>query len=376
MITRSYTASKETSHGSGNVRSDNRRIEASRPGERAALYDRRYRWHPSQGGWQRVSYTGLDGKPIKDKDELARIKSLAIPPAWTDVWICPSPRGHIQATGRDDKGRKQYKYHPKWREVRDGNKYERILAFADALPTIGEHTARDLSKHGLPREKVLATVAQLLDTTLIRVGNREYAKENNSFGLTTMRKRHVDVDGAAIRFHFLGKSGKEHDVDIRDRRLAGIVKRCLEMPGYELFKYIDEDGERHDIESGDVNDYLREITGQDFTAKDFRTWAGTVLAAQALQEFEKFDSEAAAKKNVVAAIETVAKRLGNTPAICRKCYVHPVVLDSYLEGSLVEMLRERVDEELSESIGDLEPEEAAVLAPVAAAACTGAHITI
>lgn len=308
------------------------------------------------------SYTGLDGKPIKDKEELARIKSLAIPPAWTDIWICPSPRGHIQATGRDDKGRKQYKYHSKWREIRDENKYEKMIEFGLALPAIRERTSRDLSKRGMPREKVLAAVVQLLDMTLIRVGNSEYAKTNDSFGLTTIRKRHVDVEGSEIRFQFRGKSGQEHDIDIRDRRLATVVKRSLEMPGYELFKYIDENGDQHDVESGHVNDYLREITGKDFTAKDFRTWAGTLLAAQALQEFEEFDSEAAAKKNIVQAIESVAKRLGNTPAICRKCYVHPVILDSYLEGALVDNLRAEVEQELADSLGDLEPEEAAVLA--------------
>lgn len=313
-----------------------------------------------KGAGKGFSYIGLDSKPIRDQKELERIKALAIPPAWTDVWISPSPRGHIQATGRDDKGRKQYRYHPRWREVRDENKYERMIAFAQALPRIRERTSEDLSLRGLPREKVLAAVVQLLDRTLIRVGNQEYARENNSYGLTTIRKRHVDVDGSEIRFQFRGKSGQDHDVDLRDRRLANIVKRCLEIPGYELFKYIDDEGETRDVESAHVNEYLREITGQDFTAKDFRTWAGTVLAAQALQEFEEFDSDAAAKKNIVQAIERVAKRLGNTPAICRKCYVHPAILDSYLEGTLVDELRERAEEEL-EDIADLEPEEAAVL---------------
>ncbi len=315
-----------------------------------------------KGAGKGFSYVGLDGQPIRDKEELARIKALAIPPAWTDVWICPSPRGHIQATGRDERGRKQYKYHPEWRKARDENKYAKMIAFAQALPSIRERTSQDLSRRGLPREKVLAAVVHLLDTTWIRVGNREYAQENGSFGLTTMRKRHVELDGSEIRFQFRGKSGKEHDVDIRDRRLANIIKRCLEMPGYELFKYVDEDGQRHNIESGDVNDYLRELTGQDFTAKDFRTWAGTVLAAQALQEFEEFDSEAPAKKNIVRAIESVAKRLGNTPAICRKCYVHPAVLDTYMEGSLIETLRKRAENELTDSIAGLDPEEAAILA--------------
>jgi DNA topoisomerase I len=307
------------------------------------------------------SYIGLDGKPIRDKKKLERIKALAIPPAWTDVWICPSPSGHIQATGRDAKGRKQYRYHERWREIRDENKYERLIAFAEALPAIRERTEQDLKQRGLPREKVLAAVVQMLDRTLIRVGNVEYARENDSYGLTTLRKRHVDVNGSEIHFQFRGKSGQEHDVELRDRKLAGIVKRCLELPGYELFKYLDEDGQRRDVESGHVNDYLREITGQEFSAKDFRTWAGTVLAAQALQEFEEFDSEAAAKKNVVQAIERVARRLGNTPAVCRKCYVHPAVLDSYLDGSLVESLRQRAEDELAESLSELDPGEAAVL---------------
>lgn len=314
-----------------------------------------------KGAGKGFFYIGLDGKPIRDEKVLQRIKSLVIPPAWTHVWISPSPNGHIQATGRDAKGRKQYRYHERWREVRDENKYEHMIAFAQALPAIRERTSKDLSRRGLPREKVLAAVVQLLDRTLIRVGNQEYAKENDSYGLTTIRKRHVDLNGTEIQFHFRGKSGQEHEVDIRDRRLASIVKQCMDIPGHELFKYMDEDGERHDVDSSHVNDYLREITDQDFTAKDFRTWAGTVLAAQALQEFEEFDSDAAAKKNVVQAIERVAKRLGNTPAVCRKCYVHPAVLDAYLDGSLVESLRQKAEEELAEAISELEPEEAAVL---------------
>lgn len=307
------------------------------------------------------SYIGPDGETVREARVRERIASIAIPPAWTDVWISPSPNGHIQATGRDAKGRKQYRYHPRWREVRDEDKYERMIAFAEALPGIRERTNQDLALRGLPREKVLAAVVQLLDRTLIRVGNQEYAKENDSYGLTTIRKRHVDLNGSEIQFQFRGKSGQEHEVDIRDRRLANIVRKCLEIPGYELFKYIDEDGNRQDVESAHVNEYLREITGQDFTAKDFRTWAGTVLAAQALREFEEFDSEAAARSNVVQAIERVAKRLGNTPAICRKCYVHPAILDSYLDGSLIDALRKQAEAELTESLSDLEPEEAAVL---------------
>ena len=307
------------------------------------------------------SYIGLDGKPIRDPEELKRIRSLGIPPAWTDVWICPKANGHIQATGRDAKGRKQYRYHPRWREVRDETKYTRMIAFGRALPLIRERTHRDLSLPGMPREKVLATVVRLLETTLIRVGNDEYAKTNKSFGLTTMRDRHVDVSGSKVRFKFRGKSGKMHSIDFSDRRLAKIIKRCREIPGYELFQYIDDEGERQTIDSADVNAYLREITGDDFTAKDFRTWAGTVLASLALQELELAESQTQAKKNVTRAIERVAERLGNTPSICRKCYVHPAVLDTYLDGNLVEVLQNRVEDELDEDGGQLPPDEAAVM---------------
>ncbi|MBK9710244.1 MAG: DNA topoisomerase IB [Kouleothrix sp.] len=307
------------------------------------------------------SFVGVDGKPIRDPDELKRIRSLAIPPAYTDVWICADSRGHIQATGRDAKGRKQYRYHPRWRAVRDETKYGRMVAFGQALPAIRERTERDLGLPGLPRAKVLAAVVRLLETTLIRVGNDEYARANKSFGLTTMRDRHVEIAGATVKFHFVGKSGKKHIITLSDRRLAKIVKRCRDIPGYELFQYLDEDGNRVDVKSEDVNAYLREISGQEFTAKDFRTWAGTVLAAMALQEFEAVDSEAQARKNIVRAIERVSERLGNTPSICRKSYVHPAVLDSYLDGSLVETLQQRVEHELSESLKDLRPEEAAVL---------------
>ncbi|HKP54728.1 MAG TPA: DNA topoisomerase IB [Chloroflexia bacterium] len=308
------------------------------------------------------SYIGPDGQIIRDRETRARIKSLGIPPAWTDVWICPNPEGHIQATGRDARGRKQYRYHPQWREVRDETKYGRMIEFGKALPLIRKRVEKDLAKHGLPRDKVLATVVKLLETTLIRIGNEEYARTNKSFGLTTMRNRHVDVRGATLRFKFNGKSGKQHTVGIKNRRLGNIVERCHELPGHELFQYIADDGKPHPISSEDVNNYLREITGQDFTAKDFRTWTGTVLAAMSLQEFEAFDSEAQAKKNIMRAIESVAEKLGNTPTICRECYVHPQVLDSYLEGTLLETLKERVESELTESLGHLRPEEAAVLA--------------
>jgi DNA topoisomerase-1 len=307
-------------------------------------------------------YIALDGQTIRDQEILARIRSLAIPPAWEDVWICPSPLGHIQATGRDEKGRKQYRYHPRWREVRDGAKYDRMMAFGRTLPRLREQTDRDLALPGLPRRKVVAAIVQLLEQSLIRVGNDEYAKANHSFGLTTMFNKHVALDGSSIQFKFRGKSGIRHKIEIRDRRLARIVKRCQELPGQELFQYIDEDGATQDIDSSDINDYLRETTGQDFTAKDFRTWAGTVLAAMALQEFEAFDSQAQAKKNVVRAIESVAERLGNTPTVCRKCYVHPAILDAYQDGSMIEALRQRADQEMEKSLGHLKPEEAAVMA--------------
>ena len=308
------------------------------------------------------SYIGTDGRPIRDPSELRRIRSLAIPPAWTDVWIAPDARGHVQATGRDARGRKQYRYHPKWRSVRDEAKYGRMIAFGKALPQIRERTARDLSLPGLPREKVLATVVQLLEKTLIRVGNEEYARENRSFGLTTMRTRHVEVDRSRVQFTFLGKSGKEHSVDIADRRLAAVVRRCQELPGQELFQYVDDDGERRTVDSGDVNEYLREITGSDFTAKDFRTWAGTRLAAMALQEFEAFDSEAQAKRNVVDAIERVAEKLGNTAAICRRCYVHPAVVDAYMDGSMAKTLKKKAERALEEQLHELSGEERAVMA--------------
>jgi DNA topoisomerase-1 len=306
------------------------------------------------------SYTGTDGRPLRDHDELARIRSLAIPPAWNDVWICPFLNGHIQATGRDAKGRKQYRYHSRWREGRDETKYGRMLLFGRTLPRIRKRVRVDLGRPGLPREKVIAGVIRLLETTMIRV--EEYAKSNKSFGLTTMRDRHVEVNGSNVRFLFAGKGGKSHEIDLDDRRLARVVKQCQDIPGQELFQYIGQDGARQSINSADVNEYLREVAGDEFTAKDFRTWAGTVLAAYALQELEGFDSEAQAKKNIMRAIETVAERLGNTAQICRKCYVHPDVIDAYMDGSLVHTLKQRAEEELRESVKGLEPEEAAVLA--------------
>jgi len=307
-------------------------------------------------------YVDAKGEPVDDEATLKRIKSLAIPPAWTDVWICPQANGHLQATGRDARGRKQYRYHPKWREVRDEVKYERMINFGKALPKIRKEVDRALALPGLPRDKVLATIVYLLEATMMRIGNDEYARENKSYGLTTLRNRHVKIDGSEVEFRFRGKSGVYHDVKVHDRRLARIIQRTRDLPGQDLFQYLDEDGERHTVGSSDVNDYLRTITGEDYTAKDFRTWSGTVLAAMALQEFEAVDSDAQAKKNVVRAIESVAERLGNTPSVCRKCYVHPAVLDAYLDGTMLEGLRARAEESLVEDLQDLQPEEAAVLA--------------
>lgn len=307
------------------------------------------------------SYRDPKGSRISDPKILARIKALVIPPAWQDVWICTRANGHIQATGRDVRGRKQYRYHERWREVRDESKYERMVTFGRALPGIRERVDRDMRQQGLPRTKVIATLVKLLETTLIRVGNERYAKENNSFGLTTMRNRHVEATSTVLTFTFKGKSGVEHEIELKDRRLAGVVKRLQELPGQELFQYIDDEGIPETIDSSDVNAYLHEISGDDFTAKDFRTWAGTVLAAQALAAFDEFDSDSRAKTNIVNAIETVAARLGNTRTVCRKCYVHPAVIDAYLEGETVETIRQRADREIADSLDELPPEEAAVL---------------
>ncbi len=306
-------------------------------------------------------YLDARGKAVRDHNTLVRIKRLAIPPAWTEVWICPSPNGHIQAVGRDSKGRKQYRYHDEWRKHRDENKFGRMMAFAKALPGIRKRVARDLRQAGMPRDKVLATVVALLESTLIRVGNDEYARQNGSYGLTTMRNRHAKVAGAKIEFSFKGKSGKRHEISVKDPQLARIIRKCQDMPGQELFVYEDETGQPRDVTSQDVNAYLREIAGEEFTAKDFRTWAGTVLAAIALREFEKFTHQKEAKKNVVTAIESVAQMLGNTPAVCRKCYVHPEVLDAYLGGDTITTIEQRASQQLKASLAKLRPEEAAVL---------------
>lgn len=307
------------------------------------------------------TYVGPDGRKVADEATLSRIRSLAIPPAYTDVWICPRADGHVQATGRDAKGRKQYRYHPAFREIRESTKFEHMIEFAKALPAIRKTIDDHMGQRGLPREKVLATVVHLLENTLIRVGNSDYAKQNKSYGLTTLRDPHVKVDGTELRFQFKGKSGKTWKLSVKDRRIAKIVKACQDLPGQDLFQYLDGEGQQQSVTSADVNAYLKEITGRDITAKDFRTWAGTVLAALALAEFEEFDSAAKAKKNIRQAIERVSSRLGNTPTICRKCYVHPEVFSCYLEGSLMLEIRDEVEAELRDNLAGLKPEEAAVL---------------
>jgi DNA topoisomerase-1 len=293
-------------------------------------------------------YFTTTGRRLTDPKELARIRALVIPPAWEDVWICTDPRGHLQATGRDVRGRKQYRYHPRWRTVRDEAKYDRMIGFAQALPHIRRCTASDLRRIGLPREKVIALIVQLLEKTLIRVGNDEYAKQNRSFGLTTLRRGHVGVKGGRLIFRFRGKSGVDHEIELADARLARLVQACCALPGYHVFQYYDESGSRRTVDSGDVNAYLKAITGRDYTSKDFRTWAATVLAAQLLRGVDPGRSERETQRNIVRAIGEVSRRLGNTRAVCRKSYVHPGVLDAYCDGSLL-----RVEEK--------EP-EAAVLA--------------
>jgi DNA topoisomerase I len=283
---------------------------------------------------KRFEYLDPDGSPVRDAEVLARIRSLAIPPAWVDVWITTRPRGHLQVTGRDARGRKQHRYHPRWREVRDENKFERMTGFGRALPRIRGRVARDLRRDGLPKEKVVATIVRLLETTFARVGNQEYARDNGSFGLTTLRGRHVDVRGARVRFLFRGKSGVEVSLGVTDRRVASVIKRCEELPGQNLFQYLDAAGERRTVTSDDVNAYLREASGEDYTAKDFRTWAATVLAACALREAAGFQSETEAKRLVISAIDFVARKLGHTRAVCRRAYVHPAVIETYMEGGL------------------------------------------
>ncbi len=285
------------------------------------------------------AYVDAEGRPVRDKATLERIRSLVIPPAWEDVWICPLASGHLQATGRDAKGRKQHRYHPLYRAVRDHVKYSRMIAFGEALPLIRRRVREDMAKPGLPREKVLATVVRLLETTLIRVGNDEYVRQNDSYGLTTMLDNHARIQGAKVRFRFRGKSGKAHDVEVSDPRVARIVRQSQDLPGEQLFQYVDESGAVCDITSGDVNEYLREITGQDFTAKDFRTWNGTVLAAVALGECEPCNSQSQVKKNVVRVVKEISEKLGNRPATAKKYYLHPAILESYTAGQLLEQLK-------------------------------------
>ncbi len=318
------------------------------PVESARAAGLRYVTDDEPGIRRRKSGTGFtyvdpQGKTVKDPKVIERIKKLAIPPAWTDVWICPRTNGHLQATGRDAKGRKQHRYHPDWRSVRDETKFGRMILFGEALPKIRERVETDLALRGLPREKVLAAVVKLLETTLIRVGNPEYVKQNHSFGLTTLRNRHVEISGATLRFEFRGKSGQDHSVEIHDRRLARILKQVRDLPGQKLFQYLDDDGERQSISSEDVNDYLRATTGEDFSAKDFRTWGGTVLALSALLELGPCETEKEASRAVVEAVKRVSASLGNRPAICRKFYVHPLVIESYLEGSLTQALEAAAD---------------------------------
>jgi DNA topoisomerase I len=315
-----------------------------------------------RAGKKSFRYVAPDGKAVRDEKTLARIRKLAIPPAWTDVWICASDDGHLQATGRDARGRKQYRYHARWRETRDETKYDKMLTFGYALPLLRARVERDLGRPGLSREKVLATVVRLLERTLIRVGNEEYARANKSFGLTTLRDHHVAVKGAELRFHFRGKSGVEHSVSVHDRRLARVIRRCQDLPGHELFQFIDDEGELRSVDSSDVNQYLREITNQDLTAKDFRTWNGTVLAAAAFVDAAANGPRGRSQRMVARCIEEVAKKLGNTKAVCRKCYVHPAVIEAYLDGTLGEALANvKPDAQAKKHLAALSDGELAVL---------------
>jgi DNA topoisomerase-1 len=334
--------------------------------------------NPADPGISRVkrgkgfAFVDASGKAVSDEATLSRIRSLVIPPAWTEVWICASPNGHIQATGRDAKGRLQYRYHANWGSVRDETKYERTIAFARALPRLRRRVRRDLARRGLPREKVLAAVVRLLEMTMVRVGNEEYARQNKSFGLTTLRDRHAKVRGSELKLTFRGKAGKDHSVGVRDRRIARIVKQSQDLPGQRLFQYVDENGDRQAIDSDDVNQYLRDAMGDEFSAKDFRTWAGTVLAARAFQALEAATgderlAEAAAsgttnrgRASLTRAVEEVAQQLGNTPAVCRRCYIHPQIIDAYLDGSLAQSLTERAADALETDTG-LRAEERFVL---------------
>jgi DNA topoisomerase-1 len=310
-------------------------------------------------------YIGTDGKPLRDERHLRRIRSLVIPPAWEDVWICPSPHGHIQAYGWDARGRKQYRYHPAYREHRDQAKFSRMIAFGTVLALIRRQVSHDLKLPGLPKEKVLAAVVRLLETTFVRVGNDEYAKETDSFGLTTMRDRHVRIAGAKLQFRFRGKSGQEHTIALSDQRLARIVKSCQDLPGYELFQYVNEAGEICRVDSADVNRYIRDITGQDFSAKDFRTWAGTVLAARELHAGGPCRNASTGKRTIVAAVKSVARQLGNRPATCRKYYIHPAIFEAYSGGSLFPAMEQGAQEDAAYGGLGLRPEEYSVMVLIA-----------
>ena len=329
------------------------------------VHDRQPGFRRERLGDKQFRILDHEGAELTDPEHLERVRKLAIPPAYEDVWICRYANGHLQATGRDARGRKQYRYHPRWREVRDEGKYHRMLVFGAVLPRIREQVARDLALPGLPRRRVLAAIVRLLEGTLVRVGNEEYARENASFGLTTLRRRHVRVKGTHLTFDFRGKHGIEHHIDLADRRLAAIVRRCQELRGQHLFHYVDTDGAVHPLGSDDVNDYLRDISGEDVTAKDFRTWAATNLAAIALAGLERFDSKTKAKHAIVEAVEGVAKKLGNTPAICRKCYIHPAIFEGYLDGTLADGLRAHADAMLADARSGLSAEEVAVTAYLA-----------
>lgn len=335
---------------------------AARAAKLRYVHDRQPGFRRERLGEKEFRIVDPAGCEVTDPEHLERIRKLAIPPAYEQVWICRYANGHLQATGRDARGRKQYRYHPKWRLVRDETKYQRMLVFGRLLPRIREQVKHDLSLPGLPRERVLAAIVRLLEGTLVRVGNEEYARENRSFGLTTLRNRHVKVDGGHVAFDFRGKHGIRHHIDLSDRRLAAIVRRCRDLPEQHLFSYLDEAGEARAIGSDDVNDYLQAISGEEITAKDFRTWAGTNLAALALSGLEAFDTKARAKHNIVQAVESVAKKLGNTPAICRKCYIHPAIFEGYLDGTLAEGLRAHADAMLHDTASGLSAEEVAVTA--------------
>lgn len=317
-------------------------------------------------------YLDKAGNRIEDPDELDRFKALGIPPAWTEVWICPHANGHLQATGRDAKGRKQYRYHVEWCKVRNQSKFERMARFGASLPQIREQTDRHTKQRGLGREKVLATIVQLLEKTLIRVGNNEYAEKNDSFGLTTLRDDHLEVEGSTLRFSFRGKSGVEHEIEVGDRRLAKIVKHCQDLPGQELFQYYDENGEQQVVDSRDVNAYLQEVTGEDFTAKDFRTWFGTVYALLELQDVGPATSPTDAKKKITNAIKRAASQLGNRPATCKKYYVHPQIMEAFQTGELFPILEECQRMGQPSSPYELTAEERAILIMLEQASCAKA----